>query len=131
MVPWLTRSTLDHASIQKMSGVARCQQPAARKKMPLAGGAGHRKGAVGRGRRATAHQKLANKSGTNLKFKPTKNRKSLIRKGTLRRACSSIAGGIPHGLNAKQHLMGGSSTARIQNTSGVGAVDRRFRSTWH
>jgi hypothetical protein len=123
MVPWLTRSTLDHASIQKMSGVARCQQPAACKKMPLAGGAGHRKGAVATG---SAYQKLAKKPGTHLKFKPTKSLKSLVRKGNLRRACSSIAGGIPHGLNAKRHLMGSSSTARIQNTSGVGAVDRRW-----
>ena len=78
MVPWLTRSTLDHASIQKMSGVARCQQPAARKKkvarrftpnllpaMALAGGAGHRKGAVATG---SAYQKLAKKPGTNLKL---------------------------------------------------------------
>ena len=88
MVLWLTRSTLDHASIQKMSGVARCQQPAARKKMPLAGGAGHRKGAV-----ATAYQKLAKKSGTNLKFKPTKSRKSLICKGEFAKGMFINCGG--------------------------------------
>ena len=122
MVPWLTRpsGSLD-PSIQKMSGVARRQQPAARKKMH----ATKRAAATG-----SAYQKLEKKSMTgtsNLKCAPANIQKSLIRSGNARRACSSdsIAVGIPRGPNAKQHLMGGSATARIRNMSGVGAVDRR------